>query len=177
MRARTELFIPAGDSVSLVSFSFSATLWTRENFPLHLLLLFLHSVSFFLTFLSFHFFHLFFPSTIQPRGNPAPYSSREIFSKTGIVFLIFLANHSPGISLRRNFYLSLSPFFFRFLSSTSQEILSNAFLTRAISGRYVSNIILLVIFDQKKSLFNYTTKKKRKKRRLITNYRERKLRD
>lgn len=123
MRARTELFIPAGDSVSLVSFSFSATLWTRENFPLHLLLLFLHSVSFFLTFLSFHFFHLFFPSTIQPRGNPAPYSSREIFSKTGIVFLIFLANHSPGISLRRNFYLSLSPFFFRFLSSTSQEIL------------------------------------------------------
>lgn len=50
---------------------------------------------------------------------------------------------------------------------------------RAISGSYVSNIILLVIFDQKKSypLFNYTTKKKRKKRRLITNYRERKLRD
>lgn len=33
MRARTELFIPAGDSVSLVSFSFSATLWTSENSP------------------------------------------------------------------------------------------------------------------------------------------------
>lgn len=56
--------------------------------------------------------------------------AREIFSKT---FLIFPASHSPGISPRRNFYSSSSPFFFRFLSFSrrnSPRRGRNAFLAR-----------------------------------------------
>lgn len=190
MRARTELFIPAGDSVSLVSFSFSATLWTSENSP--------HPrplpppLGFSLSFSSYFFpsFSLSFLLAYNLAKRKSGPLAREIFSKT---FLIFPASHSPGISPRRNFYSSSSPFFFRFLSFSrrnSPRRGRNAFLARfraritdfgklRISNFFRGYNILgrrkkgknpafwITIFDWKNPypLFNCATKRKR--RRLI----------
>lgn len=194
MRARTELFIPAGDSVSLVSFSFSATLWTSENSPHPRPIPPPSSPSPTTRFLSFLFFLLF--SLLLPIFSSRLQSSQEEIRPLGsrnILENIFDFSHSPGISLRRNFYSSSSPFFFRFLSFSrrnSPRRGRNAFLARfraritdfgklRISNFFRGYNILrrrkkgknpafwITIFDWKNPypLFNCATKRKR--RRLI----------
>lgn len=88
-------------------------------------------LGFSLSFLSFLLFSLLLPifsSRLQSSQEEIrPLGSRNILEN------IFDFSHSPGISLRRNFYSSSSPFFFRFLSFSrrnSPRRGRNAFLAR-----------------------------------------------
>lgn len=135
MRARTELFIPAGDSVSLVLSPFLLRSGRARTPPT--LVPFPHPrplpppLGFSLSFLSFLLFSLLLPifsSRLQSSQEEIrPLGSRNILEN------IFDFSHSPGISPRRNFYSSSSPFFFRFLSFSrrnSPRRGRNAFLAR-----------------------------------------------